>query len=274
PQVKPKLSSIKGILFIMAMSKETRIATIAELAVTLSSKERSAMGSRLSSWKEEELVRFQESLEKLEGIPDKKRALPKKKEESERERVIARIYAKLEENESRGVMLSLGAISEGLNLVAMNLNGTTKVDLEARFKKLTYSIENLSTAKAMMQFEQGRLIQVLVYKHKMNVEELATTFNISKRTVGDYDKFYSLCIMYPGLIFSSYTMGTLLRYKSAIEEKAKIDERFADLLKMQIEGISLDEQHEKDVRCWYEESIDRRRRSDHNGGLELMKTKY
>ncbi|PAA50526.1 hypothetical protein BOX15_Mlig000052g5 [Macrostomum lignano] len=243
----------------MASSKEARISSIVEIATNLSRKDKSLIGCRLKDFSEKELEALHDSLEKLDGVSEKKPTTQKRKEKGYVENVLETIYQKLEENEDRGVSVCVEAITQGLSHVGLKLEGTTKHDLIERFKKIKSSIEALSIAKAMMQFEQGRLIYYLSTKYRMTERELADSFNITSRKVEDYKKYYQLCLEYPGLIFSTYSMGIVINYSAAICKKANNDARFKELLKMQHETVALvlkdGSPEEKQVHQWYEDTF-------------------
>lgn len=245
----------------MALSKEARIANIVDSATSLAKKERSILGSRLKDWNETELATFQASLGKLEGTQEVSRGkgLKSYKKENEQERILAKIYAKLEENETQGVRIYLDAVSNGMRLVGEELYTVDRKILIDRFKTLSNTVDNLSIAKAILQFEQGRLVYFLNRKHSMTVHELAGEFRMTNRKVNDYNSYYLFCLEYPGLIFSTYSMGTIINIRKAIVSKAKAEPRFREVLKLQMESIELirssvaGQPEEKMLRRWFED---------------------
>lgn len=245
----------------MALSKEAKIASIVVSAASLAKKDRSVLGSRLEGWSEADLNSFRTSLEKLEGAQDVSRGAGVKKlamKENEQDRILTRIWTKLEENESQGVRLNIDAMSDGLSLVGEAMRDVERKKLIERFQILTAAVDNLSIAKAMLQFEQGRLSYFLGKKHSMSIEEQAREFQITVRKVKEYINYYLFCLEYPGVIFSTYSMTTILSHQKAIERKAKVEPRFLEVLKMQIEGVELstlaaDQPKEKILLRWYED---------------------
>lgn len=243
----------------MAMSKEKTITAIVDTATQLGKKDRCSLGYRLKDWKQNDLNQFECYLKKIANAEEKPSSSKRKiSEESEQQSILSKMARKLQENEERGVMLDLKTVSSGLGILAQDIQGQTKAQLIEKGVKLQISIENISIAKALMQFELGRLIHHLTgFRHKMTDIEICQAFTLTRRKANEYLDYYRMCLEYPGLLACSYTMGTVTRLYSSIQKKAETDERFHELLKMQIEVIDLltegNKRDEKIIRLWFEE---------------------
>uniref|UniRef100_A0A1I8GRG2 Sigma70_r3 domain-containing protein n=1 Tax=Macrostomum lignano TaxID=282301 RepID=A0A1I8GRG2_9PLAT len=243
----------------MALSKEKqrRISDVVEMTTSLLKKDRSLLGARLRDFPNEELMRLQASLQKLNGLPDKRKSVSEKKEENRQEEtVIEKIKEKLEDIEDRGVRVSLQSLFSSINFVGEKLFDLSRTSIIEGTKQVIVGIDNVSILKAILQFEFGRRVNYLSSKFGMDERELARVFDVTIRKVSDYVKYYRLCLEFPGLIFSGYSMGRVLNYSAPIRKKAATDTRFDQLLRMQHESVAfltMEGEFEKTIQAWYED---------------------
>lgn len=240
------------------MAEADDISSIIESISVVSRKDAASIALKLNEWGPANIKNVKQMLDMLHSLPSKKKSISLKRNDSEVARVLQTMQLKLEESENRGVKIEVDTITDGINALAADLREKTSSELVTLWRKLAVGIENINTIKALLQFEQARVIESLLKQHRMSTRELANTFDLTERKVKEFSAFYKFCGEFPGLLFTTYTMGTIIKHQKAIRTRANQDERFLNLLKTQQESVEIrngSDRDEKMLNRWFEDDL-------------------